>query len=267
MQVRRGGALLEIERRTQIDDLGVAGPLEHDVRRLQVAVDDAFAVQCRQGRQAIADNRNRNARLQTRLHRPVRDDHLVDVLKTLLAYPVLQPLEHLARQQPREIVAVHPFHLHHADAAAVHPVMNVQQIVLLDQGHPAGNRGHPRHRLVVRPLVLVAFGREDLQRHRQGETVGPAPLGQVHHPLPARTQAADQPVVVGPTQPLLFDDLPVAGQQLVRAARGRAAPPSTGRAALQVCCRTHRLSSQVAQRPFAADYLSPPASPPSRAAD
>ena len=72
-------------------------------------------------------------------------------------------LEHLAGQQAAQVVAVDPFHLHHADAAAIDPVVDVQQVVLLDLGHAGGHLGHAAHRLVVGAIVFVAFGREDLQ--------------------------------------------------------------------------------------------------------
>ena len=76
--------------------------------------------------------------------------------------------------------------------------MNVEQIVLLDLGHVGGDLGHAGHRLVVGPLVFVAFGGEDFQRDGQGEIVGSAPLGEVDHPLPARAQQIQQPMVFGP---------------------------------------------------------------------
>ena len=147
-----------------------------------------------------------------RLHRPGGDDHLVDVVPALVADAGFEPFEHLAGQQPGKVVAVDPFHLHHADAAAVDPVVNVEQVVLLDLGHAGGDLGHPAHRLVVRPLVFVAFGREDFQRHRQREVVGAAALGQIDHALPARAQQAHQPMVLGPTQALFIEDAAVAEQ-------------------------------------------------------
>ncbi len=174
-----------------------------------------------------------DARLQTRLHRPGGDDHLIDVVPPLVAHVGFQPLEHFVGQQPGEVVAVDPFHFHHADAAAVHPIVNVEQIVLLDLGHAGGHLGHPPHRLVVGPLVFVAFGREDFQGHRQREVVGPAPLGQIHHALAARTQKTQQPMVFGPTETLLVEDFLVAAEQFVRATGGGVAPPRSGYAAFK----------------------------------
>ena len=93
--------------------------------------------------QAVADDGDGDARLQPRLHRPGRDDHLVDVVPALAARRAPEPFEHVAGQQPAQVVAVDPFHLHHADAAAVHPVVDVQQVVLLDLGDAGGDLGHP----------------------------------------------------------------------------------------------------------------------------
>ena len=149
------------------------------------------------------------------------------------------------RQQPGEVEAVDPFHFHHADAAAVHPIVNVEQIVLLDLRHAGGDLGHPAHRLVVRPLVFVAFGREDLQRDRQREVVGSAPLGQIDHPLPARAQQAQQPMVLGPAQPLLFEDLLVAAEQFVGAADlVGAADQRCSQNAVGICDVKHRRDVQ-----------------------
>jgi len=145
-------------------------------------------VQGGQRGQAVADDGDGDARLDTRLHRPGGYDHLVDIVPSFDAYVALEPFEHLARQEAREVEAVDPLHLHHANAAAIHPVVDVEQIVLLDLGDAGGHLRHPAHRLVVRTLVLVAFRREYLQRHRQREVVGPAPLRQIDHPLPPGTK-------------------------------------------------------------------------------
>ena len=146
-------------------------------------------------------------------------------------------------QQPAQVVAVDPFHLHHADAAAIDPVVDVEQVVLLDLGHAGGDLGHAAHRLVVGPLVFVAFGREDLQGHRQRETVGAAPLAEIHHALPARAQQAHQPMVLGPAQTLLVDDLLVAAEQFIGAAGGRMASPGSGCTSFKKGCRRHGLLS------------------------
>ena len=87
----------------------------------------------------------------------------------------LHALQHRVGQQTAEVVAVDPFHFHEADAVAIDPVVYVQQVVLLDLGDLGGHVGHAAHRLVVGAIVFVAFGRKDLQGHRQREVVGPAP--------------------------------------------------------------------------------------------
>ena len=58
-----GRRRVECKGRADVDDLGGAGPLEHHVRRLDVAVHDAFAVQGRQRAQAAAHDRHGHARL------------------------------------------------------------------------------------------------------------------------------------------------------------------------------------------------------------
>ena len=76
--------------------------------------------------------------------------------------------------------------------------MDVEQVVLLDLGHAGGDLGHTAHRFVIRPLVLVPFGRKDFQRNRQRETVGAAALAQIDYALSARSEEPNQPMVFGP---------------------------------------------------------------------
>ena len=148
-----------------------------------------------------------------------------------LLTPLADVVEHPVVQQPVQVVAVDPFHLHHADAVAVDPVVDVQQVVLLDLGDVGGDLGDAAHRLVVGALVLVGLGREDLEGHRQREVVGAPTLGEIDDPLPARAQPANQPVVLGPTETFLVDDRLVSGEKLVRAFAVGVATPGPGGAA------------------------------------
>ena len=132
-----------------------------------------------------------------------------------------------------EVVAVDPFHFHQADAIAIDPVMHVQQVVLLDLGDVRGHDRHAAHGLVVGAVVFVALGREDLQGHGEGEIVGAAPQAEVHDPLPARSEHPHQPVVFGPTQPLLVEHGTVAAEELVGATGGLMPSPGPGAVALK----------------------------------
>ncbi len=78
------------------------------------------------------------------------------------------------------------------------PIVNVEQIILLDLCYVSGDLGHAGHRFVVCPLVFVAFGREDFQRDRQREVVGSAAFGEVDHTLSTRAQQTQQPMVFSP---------------------------------------------------------------------
>jgi len=93
--------------------------------------------------------------------------------------------------------------------------VHVQEVVLLELGHPGGDLGHAVHGAIVRPFVFVAFGREDLQGHRQGELVGPAALAEIDDALAPGAELAYQAMVFGPAQPLLLDDRPVQPEQFL----------------------------------------------------
>ena len=231
--------MARLKRRADVDDLRVAGPLDHDVRGLQVAVDDPLAMQGCQRGQAVADNGDGDPRLQPRLHRTGRDDHLVDVLPPPRADALLDLLEHLLGQQAAQVVAVDPFHLHDADAEAVDPVLHVQEVVLLDLGDVGGDLGDASHGLVVRPLVFVVFGREDFQGHGEREAVGPAALGEIHDALAAGAEQAEEPMVLGPALPALAEDRAIAAHQLLGAACCRVAAPGAGRLIFVECGGGH----------------------------
>src|SRR5205807_9835846 len=99
-----------------VDVLGVAGALDPDVGRLQVAVSDAVAMQRPQAGQAFAEDLDGHAGLQTRLGDAGRENHVGDVPPALRAEsfpgPVVKPL----REQIAQAEAVNPLHDHDANA-------------------------------------------------------------------------------------------------------------------------------------------------------
>ena len=169
--------VVQFEGRSHVDDLGVARPLEHDVRRLDVAMHDFLAVQRGQRRQTFPYDRHGHTRLQPGLHGAGRHDNVVQIIPAAVAHPVARPFEHLTGQQPAQVVAVDPFHLHDADAIPIDEILHVEQVVLLDLGDPGRRFGNPGHGFVVAADVVVACRREDLQGDRQREVVGAAALG------------------------------------------------------------------------------------------
>ena len=95
-------------------DLGVAGALEHDVRRLEIAMDDPFPVQRRQAGQPFAQHLMATPGLIVVAGPAVR--------MTLLMYSQRSALTRsrvrssCPRQQAAQVVAVQPLHLHDAHA-------------------------------------------------------------------------------------------------------------------------------------------------------
>ncbi len=178
---------------------------------------DVLAVQRRQRRQAIANDGDGNARLQSRLHRTGRHDYLVDVRPPPLAHAPVNVLQHLPRQQPAQVVSVDPLHFHDADAVVLDPIVYVEKVVLLNLGDVGRHVGDPPHGVVIRSIVFVALGRKNLQRHRKREAIGAAPLAQIDDSLAARTKLPNELVMLRPTQPLLVNDLAVMRQKLLGA--------------------------------------------------
>jgi len=173
-------------------------------------MDDVLAMESGQGGKTVANDGNGDARLDAGLDGSVSDNDPVDIRPAAVADARLEPLEHAVAEQVAEIVAVDPFHLHHSDATAVDPVVDVEEVVLLDFGDARGDRGHAAHGLIVGAFVFVAFGGEDLDGNGKGEIVRPAAFTQVDYALAARTERANQVMMLGPTEPLLLDDRTIA---------------------------------------------------------
>ena len=154
-----------------------------------------------------------------------RGDHVIDVVPPLLADARLGPLEHARREQRIEIVAVDPFHLEHADAAALDEVLHVEQIIVLNLGDPRADLGHPLHRFAIAPLIGESLGRKELERDRQREVIGPAALARVDDALPALAEHAPQTQVLGPAQLRLLDQAKIMVEQFIDPVFRRSPPP------------------------------------------
>ncbi len=192
-------------------------------------MDDAPPVQGGQRGQAVAQHADGHARLEARLGRAIGEDDALHVFPPLRADVIARPLQDLSREEDAQVVAVQPFHLHHADVILREEVVNMQQVVVLNAGHAGGDLGHTAHVLIVGVGVAVRFGREDLEGHGQRKAVGPAPFAEVDGPLAARAQRTDLAVVGGPAQGGSVRDGAIAGEQglrtrphgLARRGRGR----------------------------------------------
>ena len=60
----RGRGVVPREGRADVDQLGVSGALEHEIRRLDIAMYDPVAVQGRQRRQAVAQDGDGDPRFE-----------------------------------------------------------------------------------------------------------------------------------------------------------------------------------------------------------
>ena len=118
-------------------------------------MNDPLAVERCQARQGLADDRDRDPRLEARLLRAGGDDAIVEVAEALVGDAGPGLLEDLGSEQPREVVAVDPLHLHDADPPLLDEVVDVEEVVLLDQGDAGRHLGNPPHRLDIEALRLI----------------------------------------------------------------------------------------------------------------
>src|SRR5690606_14908591 len=123
-------------------DLGVSGPFHHDVRGLDVAMNDLFAMERGESGQHLAHNGHRHPRLEARPGRAIGDNHAMDVLPSLPAHALACPLEHGRGKQDVEVVAIDPLHFENTYAIAFDEVLDVEQVVVLNLGDLATHLGH-----------------------------------------------------------------------------------------------------------------------------
>ena len=100
--------------------------------------------------------------------------------------------------------------LHQADSAPLDPVVNVQQVVVLDLSDVGGDLGDALHGRLVRAIVLAAIRRKDFDRDRQREAVGAAAFRQIDDALPTRPQHSVQMMMGRPAKTLGFQYGPVS---------------------------------------------------------
>ncbi len=130
-------------------------------------MNDALAVERGQRREAFTQHLNGDARLEARLDRPRGENHAVDVLQALRADAFARPLQRLRSEETAQVVAVEPFHLHDANAILRKEVVDVEEIVVLDQGDAGRDLGDAAHVLLIRFGVAVRFRRKDLEGDRE----------------------------------------------------------------------------------------------------
>ena len=135
--------------------------------------------------------------------------------------------DHLGHHQTPQVVAINPFHFHHANAMAVDEVVNVDQIVLLNLSDAHRDAGHAGHRFVVLHGIVVVARRENFEGNRQRETISPAAFGEIDHALATFAEHAGQAMVSRPVEPLFEQNFVVAVDQFFR-------PASIGPLAVEV---------------------------------
>ncbi len=219
---------MDQEGRPEVDELGIARPLEHDVGGLQIAVDDLGPMQRRERGQAIPDHGQCDSRLEPALRGSRGDYYLVEILPAFLADFAPQEIEGGRRYQISQIMTLDPFHHHAANSAVFRPILHVEQIVLLDVGHAHGDPAHVQGRLLVGLAVRIAFRRVYLQGHGEAEIVGALPRTQVDNSLAAGTQHLHQLVLSDPGEPPLFEDRLILCRQGSSIRRGGRVVPRLG---------------------------------------
>ena len=78
---------------------------------------------------------------------PRRHDHVIEIRPALRPDPLLSPRQDAGREEPAEVIAVDPLHLHDPDAVRGDEVLDVEQVILLDLRHPG------RHPRAIRPIA------------------------------------------------------------------------------------------------------------------
>ena len=118
---------------------------------------DVLPMEGSQGRQALPHDSDGNPRLEPRLSWAGCHDHVVEIGPPLRRHRPLRSFEHFWGEQPRQVVAIDPFHLHQTNPPLLNKVVYVEQIVLLDLSDSGRHCSDSGHAIFVEPLAVVSL--------------------------------------------------------------------------------------------------------------
>ena len=84
--------------------------------------------------------------------------------------------------------------------------------------------------------MAVAFGRKDLEGNRQREAVDATAFAEKYDALPAAAERSQHAMMLGPTEPLLVDQLVVFENEVGGVARSTTSAVGSGREAFKEGC-------------------------------
>ena len=127
----------------------MAAAFEHDVGRFDVTVNDPFPVQRRQGRQTLSHDRHSDARFETHCSGPsVRMTSLMYRQRRLLTRPCNKSRHVGDVSCRRSNPSTHSIIMMRIRSRSK-KFCTSNKIVVLNQCDAGGNRGDPKHRLVI----------------------------------------------------------------------------------------------------------------------
>src|ERR1019366_778907 len=102
---------------------------------------------------------------------------------------------------------------HDADAVALDEVVQIEQVIVLDEGDARGNLSDSAHVGQIALDVAVAFRREDFERDRQAKAVGTVTFAEIDDALAPLAEDAYFLVLCRPMDRGAAQQLIVPGKQ------------------------------------------------------
>lgn len=193
-----GGGSSDPEGGADIDNFDLAGAFDHDVGGLQVAVDEATAMQGGDTFEAFAEDCDGHTGFESAVDFTSGDDAFVDAGPATFGDGVLDDIKAVAAEDMEEVEAINPLHFEHIDALIELEGVDIDKVVDLNAGNERSDLGHAVHFEVIVMRGVKSSGGEEFKGDGNLEGGGTATLGKHHAALATGAEPFEECAFGGP---------------------------------------------------------------------